>query len=207
MIAIVHGTLLEKGSDHVIVDTGGIGYRIFIPQRTLDSIGEPGTPVRFRTQLVVREDAWMLFGFLTRDEVALYRLLDGVNGIGPRTALAILSLYEPGEIVQGLLLGDEKLFTKVSGIGKRTAARLILEAKDKVAQLGIAPGKGGRPGPVVPVPASGQATDEARVALAAMGMDEDEVEAAMAHAASELGEAARTQDLVRGALAWLRRAR
>lgn len=135
MIAYVKGTVeyVEPETGLVVLETGGIGYNILVPAKEFALLPGRGGEVRLYTHLNVREDAMQLFGFLTRDDLAFFRLLIGVNGIGPKAALAILSVLGADELRFAILADDEKTISKAPGIGAKTARKLILELKDKIS--------------------------------------------------------------------------
>ena len=135
MIALVRGTLAYKSIDHVIVDVGGVGYRLSIPLSTFYSLPESGEVSLF-THTHVREDALLLYGFLTLEEKDLFVILIGISGIGPKLAINILSHIPAGELKRAIAAGDIKRLSGLPGIGKKTAERLVLELKDKVVPAG-----------------------------------------------------------------------
>jgi Holliday junction DNA helicase RuvA len=138
VIAQVRGRLLRKEPQEAVVDVGGVGYRVAIPLSTFYRIGEPGDEVTLLTHTHVREDALALFGFLTAAEQALFERLIGVSGVGPRLALSILSGIEAPDLVAALRSSDVVRLTRIPGVGKKTAERLVLELKDKMAGLAAA---------------------------------------------------------------------
>jgi len=131
MIALIRGTLAYKSIDHVIVDVGGVGYRLFIPLSTFYSLPESGE-VSLYTHTHVREDALLLYGFLSMEEKDLFVILIGISGIGPKLAVNILSHIPVAELKNAIATGDVKRLSGLPGIGKKTAERLVLELKDKV---------------------------------------------------------------------------
>ena len=133
MIAALRGTLAEKQPGRIVVDVGGVGYEVQIPLSTYYSVGERGAEVSLRIHTHVREEALLLFGFLTRLELDLFERLIGVNGVGPRLALAVLSGIEPPALVQAIRTADVARLTGIPGVGKKTAERIALELKDKLA--------------------------------------------------------------------------
>lgn len=132
MISYICGELAHIGQDSIIVDNGGIGYRIFIPVSMLDFLPSTGNTVKIYTFLNVREDAMQLFGFLSHDDLDIFKMLITVNGIGPKGALGILSVLSSDDLRFAVLSGDDKTISKAPGIGKKTAQKLILELKDKL---------------------------------------------------------------------------
>lgn len=131
MIALVRGALAYKSIDHVIIDVGGIGYRLFIPLSTFYALPDSGEISLF-THTHVREDALLLYGFLTSEERDLFVVLIGISGIGPKLAVNILSHIPVGELKNAIAGSDIKRLSALPGIGKKTAERLVLELKDKV---------------------------------------------------------------------------
>lgn len=191
MIAHVAGTVASRDGDTVVVDVGGVGYELV---GTLAAVSrcEPGAAVTIPTYLHVREDAMQLFGFADAPERRLFMLLIGVNGVGPKLALAIVSAHDPARVESAILLGDTALLSSVSGVGKKTAERICIDLKDKVDGVGAPAADGAR---VV-----GGAADphrEARDALVALGYAVVDAEAALADADGT------TEDRVKAALAVL----
>ncbi len=142
MIALVRGTLAYKSIDHVIIDVGGVGYRLFVPLSTFYLLPESGE-VTLITHTHVREDALLLYGFLTLEEKELFVLLIGISGIGPKVAVNILSHIPVGDLKRAIAAGDIKCLSGLPGIGKKTAERLVLELKDKVGPIDDLPGSNG----------------------------------------------------------------
>ncbi len=134
MLAFLRGQVLAKRSGSVIIENGGFGYQLFIGEKSWEATSI-GQPAEFYLYHSLREDAEDLYGFSSLDELTLFELLVSVSGIGPKSALSILSLADAGQIKQAIILGDESLLTKVSGIGCKTAQRLILELRSKVTGL------------------------------------------------------------------------
>lgn len=135
MIGHLRGRLLRKETQQVLIDVAGVGYKVAIPLSTFYRLGEPGTEVALEIHTQVREDVLALFGFLTSHEQALFERLIAVSGVGPKLAIAILSGIEAGGLVQALREGDVLRLTRIPGVGKKTAERLVLELKDKVQGL------------------------------------------------------------------------
>ncbi len=132
MFAYIKGTLQAKQSGSIIVETGGIGYKVSVPLTAYDSLGQPGSSVKVHTYLHVREDGWLLFGFLTEEELKMFEQLIKVSGVGPKTAMALVSYVPPSRFGLAVLTDDVDVFVKAPGIGKKTALRIILELKDKL---------------------------------------------------------------------------
>jgi len=135
MIGRLSGTLLEKNPPQILVDVRGVGYELDVPMSTFYHLPGLGEAVRLHTHLAVREDGHFLYGFATEDERQAFRQLIKVSGIGARTALAVLSGLSVGDLVQAVLLQEAGRLVKIPGIGKKTAERLLLELKDKLAQV------------------------------------------------------------------------
>ena len=146
MIAHLRGRLLEKHPNRVIVDVQGVGYEAHVPLSTFYEMAEPGSDVALRIHTHVREDALSLYGFATLLELQLFHRLIGVSGIGPKLALAVLSGIEPGELVAAVLQGNVARLTAIPGVGKKTAERIGLELKDKMA--GLLPPEGAASAPI-----------------------------------------------------------
>jgi Holliday junction DNA helicase RuvA len=132
MIGRITGSLLEKNPPQILVDVAGVGYEIDVPMSTFYNLPNLGEKVALVTHLVVREDAHLLFGFLTEAERALFRQLLKISGIGARMALAVLSGLSVGELAQAVALQETGRLVKIPGIGKKTAERLLLELKGKL---------------------------------------------------------------------------
>jgi Holliday junction DNA helicase RuvA len=133
MIARVAGDVAVRRGDHVVLETAsGVGYRIAVSAFTMDRIPAIGHPVSLHTELIVREDSMALYGFVTEEEQDLFTLLLGVQSVGPKMALAVLSGGSPRELITALAAGDAARLQAVPGIGKRTAERIIVELREKV---------------------------------------------------------------------------
>ena len=138
MIAFIRGQLLEKYPNRVIVDVNGVGYEVHVPLSTFYGMTDLGAEVSFRVHTHVREDALTLFGFATSLELQIFEQFIGVNGVGPRLALAVLSGIEPHELVRAVRNGDVARLTAIPGVGKKTAERIGLELKDRLPAVGEA---------------------------------------------------------------------
>ena len=133
MIAFLSGTVHDLRENSVVLLVSGVGYELLCPASTLGRLVS-ASPAELHTRLVVREDSMTLYGFLDTDSLRLFDLLTGVSGVGPKLALALLSAMSPSALAQGLLGGDTALLSSVSGVGKRTAERLVLELQNKVPE-------------------------------------------------------------------------
>jgi len=133
MFAYIEGLLTEKNPAYAVVDCQGVGYQVHISLNTFTQIKDLQR-ARILTHLIVREDAQVLYGFFTEEERRVFRLLIGVSGVGANTARMILSSVEPAELGQAIVTGNELLLKKIKGIGAKTAQRLIVELKDKIAK-------------------------------------------------------------------------
>lgn len=132
MISYVRGELVAMEKDKIIVDVNGVGYGIFMPEASMGLLPQVGNEVKIHTYLNVREDAMQLFGFLTRDDLEVFKLLIGVSGIGPKGGLSILSKLTADDLRFAVLSGDAKAISAAPGIGKKTAEKVIIELKDKL---------------------------------------------------------------------------
>lgn len=181
MYAYISGKLDYKGTDHVVVEAGGVGYRILVGTRTLAALPEAGEKVRVYTYLNVREDAMLLFGFSTPEEKTMYEKLISVNGVGPKAAMSILSGMSVAEIAIALVSNDTKAFSRVPGIGKKIAERLILELKEKVGQDELA----GPAQDIPPLMVGAGMGQEAVQALMALGYSSPEASRAVSAASGD----------------------
>lgn len=168
MIGRLHGKLLEKNPPQILIDVSGVGYEVDVPMSTFCNLPEVGGELTLHTHFVVREDAELLYGFATLAERAVFRALTKISGVGPKIALALLSGITVDQLKDAVDRGETGLLTKVPGIGKKTAERLVLELKGKLAGTGAA---------TAAVPTSGARADVA-AALIALGYSEREAAAA-----------------------------
>lgn len=164
MIGMLRGRVVDRGADEVVLDVSGVGYRVKVTPRTLVAL-EPGGDATVHTHLHVREDALVLFGFETKAERATFELLCGATGVGPKLALAILSVHDPIALRRALVEDDVDALTLVPGVGKRTAQKLLLELKARFDVPDLEVVVGGEPTP----------RSEVRGALAGLGYEADEV--------------------------------
>lgn len=137
MIAFIEGKLEEKNTESVIISTGGIGYEIKIPLNVFEHLPNTGERVRLYTYMHIREDFVGLFGFLSREDLDLFKMLIGVNSVGPKAALGILSALSAQDLRFAIIAGDAAAIAKAPGIGSKTASKVILELKDKVQQMAV----------------------------------------------------------------------
>ncbi len=199
MIAMLTGQLAYKSLGHVIVDVQGVGYRLNVPLSTFYALPEEGS-VRLHVHTHVREDALLLFGFLTAAEKELFGILISVSGIGPKVAINLLSHSPAPELARAIVGGDVKRLSSLPGIGRKTAERLILELKDKLARI-------------APLPAATEAAatttavaapcDEALSALVNLGYKENLARKAME--SLEISPGASLEEILKGALKVLSR--
>lgn len=193
MIARLTGILAETAADHAVIDVGGVGYLVQASTRTLAALGPAGGNVMVFTEMQVREDAMTLFAFGSAGERDWFRLLTGVQGVGGKVALAILSTLDADELSRAVGTGDKAMVARANGVGPKLAQRIVMELKDKVGGVAIGPAG------VAPAAASGIAADAAS-ALIHLGFRPAEAGAAVAAAETELGDAPSLDALVRLAL-------
>lgn len=175
MIAFIEGEVEIVGEKFVIVSAGGVGYKIFISQETSQKIPQKSGIVKLWTYQNVREDALELYGFLSLNELDLFETLIGVSGVGPKTGLAILGVGSTDNLRRAIAAGDSSYLTRVSGIGRKTAERIIVELKDKMAGLGV----------TINAPEFKEELD-ALDALAALGYSQREAREALARLPKEI---------------------
>jgi Holliday junction DNA helicase RuvA len=192
VIALISGTVAARRHDHVVVDCGGVGYRLAVSAETLRHVPAVGQPTALHTHLVVRDDALALYGFATEEERELFLLLLGVQAVGPKVALAVLSGGPPRELLRALAAGDTARFQAAPGVGKRTAERIIVELREKV---GAAP-----PEATISVSRSDDPRLLARDGLVELGYSPQEADELLRNASGE-----RAEDLISEALRTARR--
>ena len=135
MISRIEGKLVEANFTTALIDVNGLGYSVFIPMSTFDKLPSPGQKVTLQTHLHVREDAMTLFGFSEKNELQIFQILISVNGVGPKMALNILSTMPVSSFCSAIINNDLNVIKKINGVGKKTAERLIIELKDKIAKF------------------------------------------------------------------------
>ncbi len=188
MIGSLRGTVLERSlAGEVVVETGGVGYRVLVPVSAVPAL-EPDTPAFLFTHLHVRDDTMLLYGFPSRDERQTFEALLGASGVGPKLALAVLSVLDPGALRRALVDDDEAALTAVPGVGPRTAKRLLLELKTRldVPDFDLAE----------PTGDGVSARTEVRAALAELGYGTDEIRDVLAR----VDESGPTETMLREAL-------
>jgi Holliday junction DNA helicase RuvA len=195
MIGHLQGRVFKKSLNVAIVDVGGVGYQLRMPLSDLARLGEPGSEVGVHVHTHVRADAIELFGFLEEQSLGLFERLIGISGIGPRLALTLLSGMEPEILVRAVRSGDVPSLTRVPGVGKKTAERIVLELKDKLAK-DTAPAQGPLPG-MPPM-------EDLRSALENLGYKSAQVDKAIAGLSESELQSGDLQTLVRKALGQLR---
>ena len=169
MIGRLHGKLIEKTPPQVLVDVGGVGYEVDVPMSTFCILPAEGSEITLLTHFIVREDAQLLYGFATAAERQTFRALIRISGVGPRIALAVLSGMSTQDLADAVEQGNATLLTRVPGIGKKTADRLVLELKGKLAGNAFAPAGG----------AASAAQADILSALMALGYSEREAQASV----------------------------
>jgi holliday junction DNA helicase RuvA len=198
MIAHLKGLLVSTTLDHAVIDVGGVGYLVGCSSRTLSALGPAGEAVTIHTEMLVGEEFIRLVGFASEAERDWFRLLTGVQGVGARVALAILSALDPAELSRAIAAQDKAMVARANGVGPKLAERIVRELKDKVGAIASGPLAIG--GGAVPLIAGGGAQADALAALAALGFKPGEALVAVSAAMAELGEDANLDALVRLAL-------
>lgn len=188
MIALVSGEVAVRRGDHVVISCGGVGYRLAVSSETLHRVPAVGKAAVLHTHLIVRDDALQLYGFATEEERDLFLMLIGVQSVGPKVALAVLSGGPPRELLRAITSGDTAALVAVPGIGKRTAERIIVELREKVGAVEITVARGDDPKLL------------AREALEGLGFSLQEADELLAGASGESPE-----ELVAAALRGARR--
>ncbi len=197
MIAFLHGKLIEALPTQVTIDVGGVGYEVLIPLSSFDKLPAPGGDVKLLTHLVVREDAHILYGFATAGERELFRLLiNSVSGIGPKTALNILSGMNATAFRGAVAGGDVKSLSQISGVGKKTAERIVVELRDKMGAAGAWEASSAQRA----LSPDDQKINDAVLALMALGFKQAEAHDSVRAALAVLGPQAGVEQLVRACL-------
>jgi holliday junction DNA helicase RuvA len=197
MITFLHGKLVEALPTQAIVDVQGVGYEVLIPLSSFDKLPQPGQEVKLLTQLVIREDAHTLYGFMTGAERELFRMLvNNVSGIGPKIALNILSGMNAVAFRGAVAGGDVKALSQISGVGKKTAERIVVELRDKVGAAGAWEASSAKRS----LSAEDQKLNDAVLALMALGYKQVDAHEVVRQAQGVLGPQASVEDLVRASL-------
>lgn len=197
MISYLQGKLVESLPTRVTVDVNGVGYEVLIPLSSYDKLPQPGQPVRILVQLVVREDSHTLYGFMTAEERDLFRLLvNSVSGIGPKTALNVLSGISVPAFKGAVVNNDIKSLSSISGVGKKTAERIVVELKDKIGIVGAWEAQSAKQA----LTAEEQLINDAILAMISLGYKQLEAHKAIRAALAKLGAKATVEELVRQAL-------
>jgi Holliday junction DNA helicase RuvA len=197
MIAFLHGKVIDALPTHATIEVNGVGYDVLIPLSSFDKLPAPGQMVRILTHLVVREDAHVLYGFMTATEREIFRLLiNTVSGIGPKIALNILSGITVTAFRGAVSAGDSKTLSQISGVGKKTAERIIIELKDKIGPGGALEAQSERRA----LSADEQKVNDAVLALVALGYKPADAHETIRATQAALGPSAGIEDLVRASL-------
>jgi Holliday junction DNA helicase RuvA len=197
MITFLHGKLVDALPTQVVVDVHGVGYEALIPLSSYDKLPPPGQDVRLLTQLVVREDAHTLYGFMSAAERELFRLLiHTVSGIGPKIALNILSGISVTAFRGAVANGDVKVLSQISGVGKKTAERMVVELKDRIGAAGAWEAMSAQRA----LSPEDQKVNDAVLALIALGFKQLEAHDAVRKVLASLGAQATVEELVRACL-------
>lgn len=197
MISFLHGKLVEALPTQATLDVHGVGYDVLIPLSSYDKLPAPGETVKILTHLAVREDAQVLYGFMTVAERELFRMLiHTVSGIGPKLALNILSGMNPVTFRGAVANGDVKALSQISGVGKKTAERIVVELRDKIGAAGAWEASSA----ARTLSAADQKINDAVLALMALGFKQPEAHDSIRAALAMLGDNATVEALVRSAL-------
>jgi Holliday junction DNA helicase RuvA len=197
MINFLHGKLVESIPTHVIIDVHGVGYEALIPLSSFDKLPPPGQEVKLLTHLAIREDAHVLYGFMTAQERDMFRLLiNTVSGIGPEIALNVLSGMNIMALRGAVASGDVKSLSQISGVGKKTAERIVVELKDKIGAAGAWEASSAQRS----LSAADQKVNDAVLALMALGFKQQEAHESIRASQAVLGDKATLEELVRASL-------
>lgn len=194
MIDYVSGKLVSKKPTVAVVDVGGVGYRVEIPTSTFEGLPDVGQPVRILTYHHVREDAQLLFGFMATEERSVFEMMLNVSGIGPKLALAALSAMRPGELRDAVLNDDSGMLTRIPGVGRKTAERMIIELRDRFGELSLGASAG------TAAAAAPDYKSDALAALEALGLSRKAADKAVRSVLEDDGDIASAEELIRLAL-------
>lgn len=203
MFSYIRGLLTEIWEDTLVIESGGIGWNIHVPLSVLEGTLRVGDEVKIYTSFQVREDAMTLYGFLNRQDLQMFKMLLGVNGIGPKAALGILSVMSPDDLRMAIISEDVKAISKAPGIGPKTAKRVILDLKDRIKMEDILPSSAGAEytDPAVSVSGVGNVGKEAIEALVALGYSMSEATKAVRQV--EITETMSVEDVLKASLRYL----
>jgi len=197
MITFLHGRLIDALPTQVTVDVNGVGYEVLIPLSSFNKLPPPGGEVKLLTHLAVREDAHVLYGFMTAAERELFRMLvNTVSGIGPKIALNVLSGMNPTAFRGAVANGDVKSLSQISGVGKKTAERIVVELKDKIGEAGSWEAASAQRA----LSPEDRKMNDAVLALIALGFKQVEAHESVRSAQAALGPKVGVEELVRAAL-------
>jgi Holliday junction DNA helicase RuvA len=197
MITFLHGKLVEALPTQIVVDVNGVGYEILIPLSSFDKLPPPGAEIKILTQLIVREDAHILYGFASAAERDLFRMLiNNVSGIGPKTALNVLSGMNATAFRGAVASSDVKSLSQIPGVGKKTAERIVVELRDKIGVAGVWEAASAKHS----LSPDDQKINDAVLALMALGFKQIDAHDAVRAAQTMLGEKATVEQLVRACL-------
>ena len=194
MIDYLTGTLASKKPTEAVVEVNGAGYRLLVPTSTFERLPDVGKPVRVLCHLHVREDALQLFGFSTESERGVFNLLIGVSGVGPKLALAALSALSPEEIRERIVSGDAAMLTRIPGVGRKTAERLVVELRDRFEKTDLAVESAAEASP------GSAARRDALAALEALGLSRGAAEKSIRELLRSNPDLDSAEDLIRLAL-------
>lgn len=198
MYSYIRGELVERNLDHVVIDVNGIGYMIYLSGLSMEQLPMIGSEIKVHTYLYLREDLMMLYGFLDRDELEMFKLLLGVSGIGPKGAMAILSTLSADDLRFAILSGDSKTISKAPGVGGKTAQRVVLELKDKMSLEDAFEKKLAHEGEATGPKLDSTAKNDAIMALTALGYSS--AESLKAVSKLEITEDMDVEDILKAAL-------
>jgi Holliday junction DNA helicase RuvA len=198
MFSYLKGELTEIHTDHIVVETGGIGYMLVISGQAMTELPPVGSDIKVYTYLYLREDILMLYGFLDRDELDVFKLLIGVSGIGPKGAIGVLSALSPDDLRFAVLAGDSKAISKAPGIGAKTAQRVVLELKDKLSLEDALEKKQENSARVLADTSGSSVKNDAVLALTALGYSSSESLKAVSKV--EITEEMDVEDVLKAAL-------
>lgn len=197
MISYIKGTLERRAESYIIIETGGIGYQVFVSPATLAKLSQTGAEVKVFTYFSVKEDGMSLYGFASQEEQEMFHKLLTVSGVGPKGALGFLSMLKPSEIIMAILSDDVKTLSKAPGVGRKTAQRVILELKDKFKTEEALSMGGEELEGIVETSIGGDAKFEAIDAMTALGYSRSEAAKAVNAVAAE---GMSTEEILKAAL-------